>query len=307
MSIVSLVRVTLLTAAAALILAGCGDSGEGASSTPGADAFAHFLDADAPLVTYVDLAQARDQLGLPADADTLDFDSLKNEDTGDPSPEAQLVEAAIIGMPSLTSFVQTLHEDPASQQFDGSKIDAAANTLGSDGPLTIIHTSQPFGDIADGLIKLGYRPRSNLLTKEGERIEQVADAGDGFVLIGRNTAPRDAVEAQPGGPDELMSLLAPADQPIEQAANGADGSCVERLGGWENAALSEGVLRFELAAGSSADVIDTKELEQGLGIAADEPVDSDGYAEVAFTATADGPPASRVRAMLTRIGTGYAC
>jgi hypothetical protein len=307
MSLVSLVRVMLLTIAAALLLAGCGEEGEGTSSTPGIDQFARFFGADAPVVSYVDLAEARDQLGLPADADALDFGALKGEDVSNPSPEAQLVEASVIGMPSLTTFVQTLSEDPAAQQFDGSGIDAAANTLGDDGPLTIIHTSQPFGEIADGLTKLGYRPEGNLLTKEGERFEQVADGGDGFVLIGRNTAPRDAVEAQAGEPDNLVSLLEPADQPIQQAAQGVPDDCVTALGGWENAQLSEGVLRFDLADGSSADVLDVNELEHGLSIQADDPEENDGYAEVAFTRAADGPPGSSVRAMLTRIGAGYTC
>src|SRR5689334_11926348 len=119
MSVVSLVRVTLLTLVAALALAACGDSGEGTSSTPGVDAFAHFFKSDAPVVSYVDLAEARDQLGLPADADALDFEALKGEAINNPSPDAQLIEAAVIGMPSLTTFVQTLSEDPASQVFDG--------------------------------------------------------------------------------------------------------------------------------------------------------------------------------------------
>jgi hypothetical protein len=308
MSFASLVRVTLLTLAAALILGGCGDSEGGTSSTPGIDAFARFFAADSPVISYVDLAEVRDQLGLPADADSLDFAALKNEDTDDPGPDAQLIEAAIIGMPSLTSFVQTLQEDPASQQFDGSQIDAAANTLGDDGPLTVVHTSQPFGDIADGLKELGYRPEGNLLTKEGERIEQVADAGDGFVLIGRNTAPRDAVEAQAGAPDDLLSLLEPADQPIQQAATGAPGNCVTALGGWENAQTTEGVLAFKVNGGADAEAFDTTQLERSLGLEAEEPTTDGDTAQIAFTSDEQGgPPGSRVRVMLTRFATGYDC
>lgn len=308
MSIASLVRVTLLTLVAAPILTGCGDSGEGTGSTPGADAFARFFAADAPVVSYVDLAEARDQLGLPADADALDFSALKNEDVNNPSPNAQLVEAAATGMPSLTTFVQTLSADPASQQFDGSEIDAAANTLGDDGPLTIIHTSQPFGDIADGLTKLGYRPEGNLLTKEGERFEQVADGGDGFVLIGRNTAPRDAVEAQAGGPDDLMSLLGPADQPIQQAANGVQDDCVSALGGWENAQTTKGVLAFKVDGGADASAFDTAQLDHDLGIDTGEPTTDGDTAQVPFTkAAGGGSPGSPVGVMLTRFVSGYDC
>ncbi len=306
MSLVSLVRPLVLALVAALALAGCGDSGDDTRPTPGADAFAHFLGADAPVVSYVDYAQAREQLGLPADADPVDIDAIKNSDPNNPTPEAQLVEAGVIGLPSLTTFVETLNVDHAAEQFDGGAIDAAANTLTDDGPLTIVHTTQPFSEIADGLEGLGYRADGTVLTKEGEPFEQVADGGDGFIVIGRNQAAADAVAAQTAGPSDLLSLLEPADQPIQQVAGGIRDDCVTALGGWENAQTTAGVLAYRVDGGADADAFDTGELDHSLGLDSAEPTTDGDTAQVPFTTDAD-PPGSRVRIMLTRFVSGYDC
>jgi hypothetical protein len=304
---VKLVRLTALVAAtAALGIAGCGDDADDSRPTPAADAFARFMDADAPVVSYVDFAQAREQLGLPEDADALEFEAVKGEDFNNPSPEGQLISAAVIGMPSLTTFVETLDEDPASQEFDGAAIDAAANTITDDGPLTIVHTTQPFSEIADGLTALGYRAEGTVLTKEGERFEQVADGGDGFIVIGRNQGAADAVAAQTGGPSDLLGLLEPADQPIQQVAKGIPDDCVTALGGWENAQTTEGVLTFQVEGGADADAFDTGELEHQIGLDAGEPSVDGDTAQVPFT-TDISPPGSRVRIMLTRFVSGYDC
>ena len=144
--------------------------------------------SDAAAITFADLAQARVQLGLPADADALSFEALQGTDIRDPTPEAALVEAAVLSMPPLTSFVVTLEEDPAAEVFDGTAITGAINTIGEGFPMTILKTDQPFSEIADGLTALGYTEEGSTLTKEGERFEQVADAGDGIVVIGNNGA-----------------------------------------------------------------------------------------------------------------------
>jgi hypothetical protein len=260
------------------------------------------------VLTFVDYAQAREQLGLPDDADALDFEAFQDSDLDDPTPEAQLVETGVLGMPSLTSYVQTFEEDPASALFDGGQVTAAVNGLGDGYPMTIIKTGQPFSEIADGLTELGWRTEGDVLIKEGERFEQVADAGDGVVIIGRNEAAADALDA-PGGPTGLLELLAPADQPVQAGATGnPSDECVSAVGGLENAALDEGVVRFGIGEGDvDADAITTEELAEGLGFETGEPAADGSYGEIPFTAAADGPPGSRIRAFLTRFASIYDC
>ncbi len=128
--------------------------------------------------------------------------------------------------------------------------------------MTVIHTEQPFSEIADGLIELGYTEEGSAVTQEGERFEQVADAGDGIVVIGNNGAAADAVAADSEGPTALLDLLEPADQPIAAAANGIPDDCVTALGGWENAELTEGTLSFVFDSEASAENFDLEELNE---------------------------------------------
>ena len=92
------------------------------------------------------------------------------------------------------------------------------------------------------------------------------------------------------------SLLEPADEPIAAAANGIPDDCIVALGGWENSDLTAGILRFEIDGGySRPSAFDTAELEEALGITAEDPEIDGETAEIAFTTTEDGPPGSRVR------------
>jgi len=304
-----LIRLALLSALAAGAITGCGDDDEPAAPPP-LEQLGTYLPADAPVITFVDLAEARAQLGLPADADALDFDAYEDFDADDPTPEQQLVETAVLGMPSLTSYVQTLEEDPASAEFDGSKITAAVNTIGDGYPMTIIVTTQPFEEIAEGLTALGWRTEGDVVVKEGERFEQVADGGDGVVIIGRNEIAADVLADEPGGPTELFELLSPADQPVQAAVTGNPfDECVATIGGWENAALDEGVLRFGLADDQQADVesITTEELDETDTFDMGEPSVDGTFAEIPFTSPEDGPPGSSLRAFLTRFASVYDC
>jgi hypothetical protein len=305
---VKLVRLALPLLAAAAIVAGCGDDAEEPAEEPALNQIAAFIAPDAPVISFVDFGQARDQLGLPADADPLDFEALKDEDLNDPSPEAQLVGDAVIGMPSLTSFVITLDEDPASAEFDGSQITAAASTISDGFPMTVIQTTQPFSEISDGLTELGYTADADgtTLTKEGERFEQVADGGDGIIVIANNGAAADAIANKGDGPTELVDLLEPADQPIQAVGTGVPSNCITVLGGWENADTTEGVLRFQFDSEPSAENFDTAVLDKSLDITTEEPTIDGDTAEIPFTGEA-GPPGSRVRVLLTRFVTGYDC
>lgn len=302
-----LIRLALLSALAAAALAGCGDDGGDGSTAPALDELARYAPTEAAAITFVDFAAAREELELPDGADALDFDALQSVNVEDPTPEAQLVEAAVLAMPSLTSFVVTFEEDPNADVFDGAAITGALNTIGEGFPMTVIHTEQPFSEIADGLVELGWTQEGSTVTKEGERFEQVADAGDGIVVVGNNGAAADAVAAEAEGPTALVDLLEPADQPIAAAANGIPDDCITTLGGWENAELTEGTLRFAFDSEASAENFDLDELNESLRITAEEPAVDGETAEIAFTSEQDGPAVSRTRVMLTRFVSGYDC
>jgi hypothetical protein len=113
----------------------------------------------------------------------------------------------------------------------------------------------------------------------------------------------------PGGPTELLELLAPADQPVQSGTSGnPSDECISTVGGWENAALEEGVVRFGLSDGDvDAEAITTDELEEGLGFETGEPTADGAYGEIPFTSDPEGPPGSRIRAFLTRFASIYDC
>jgi hypothetical protein len=68
-------------ATAAALLAGCG-GGDADPEPEAIDALAPYLPADVPgVILYADLALAREQLGLPADADALAFERCRRRDS----------------------------------------------------------------------------------------------------------------------------------------------------------------------------------------------------------------------------------
>jgi hypothetical protein len=209
--------------------------------------------------------------------------------------------------PPLTSFVITFEKDPNAEVFDGTAIKAAINTIGTGFPMTILETDQPFSEISDGLTELGWTADGSTLTKEGERFEQVADAGDGIVVIGNNGAAAVAVANKGEGPTNLVDLLETADQPIAAAANGVPDDCITTLGGWENAQLTEGTLRFVVDGGADAESFDLDQLGESLRLTTEDPEVDGDTAEISFTSEEGGPATSRTRVMLTRFVTGYDC
>lgn len=290
----------LAAGAIAGALAACGGDEEDDAPSEPASSVARFLPDSSPVLNEVDLAQARDQLGLPEDADALDFEAVLADDFDPQSPEGRLISAANVAMPDLTlSVVQTLEPDPIAEAFDGTAITEAANTNADEGQITAIRTTQPFEELADALAQEGYERDGEVLSNPDARIGEIADTGEGVIVLGSSGAPAaDAAAEAPGGPPELVDLLAPADQPIAQGIQGAEEGCLTAFGGWENVTGTEGVVRIELEDEAEADRVDTGQLKEYMSATMSDPETDGNAVEVPFTAEERSAPGSPVRDVL---------
>jgi hypothetical protein len=290
-----------LSAAAALALPGCG-GGEPSD-------LAEYFPAAAPLYSTVDLAAAREELGLPDDAEALPFQAMIDQEFELDSPEGQLMVATQLGAPQLALSVQTLQLDPVTETFDDTAITAAATAPTEDGILTAIQTDQDFDDLADGLGAEGYERDGDTLTNADAEIQEVASAGDGIVLFSDRTGVAgEAASDPPGGPAELLDLLAGADQAIAQAGTGLGDTCVVAFGGWENPQGTEGAIRIEVDGTADAERVDLDALgEGGDTLDLGEPSVDGSTIEVPFTAESD-QGAFAIRALIqTTFGDVYDC
>lgn len=213
-----------------------------------------------PALAYADLAAAREQLGLAADA------AIR--------PRTQRLLFTFAARP-LFMFSLAFRADPSlgplGEVLDGGQIEAAAGTNfalsgpGSDeiGPddVLVLRTRQPFGQIANRLRQLGYEDGLDGLLVAGEPLPEpddevrrapsydgvpfpaVGDAGEGVVAMGGSER---AVRAALEGADEELSEVAAlvATLPgVSRAARGFDSrDCVVAVGLGESAAPREGEL-----------------------------------------------------------------
>jgi hypothetical protein len=244
------------------------------------DELARFLPDDVILLHFADLAAAREQLGLPADADTLAFEVLADDDYDPKSPEARLLDAAMTAMPDLgyippkgrtetvragadvdrlAEFSFQFKPDPVTEAFDSRAIAAAA--IGASpserGSLTAMRTSQPFEQLAAALTKEGYERNGPVLSKPGAPIIEVANAGDGVVVFAsKKASAAEAIDDPGGGLPELLALVEPADEPIVHATVGVADSCVTEFGGWQDARGSSGAFRIATDGAAELDRVD---------------------------------------------------
>jgi hypothetical protein len=292
---------TLGAVALAAVVAGCG-GGDGGSD------LAQYLPADTPLLTQVDLGQAREQLELPDDADALDFEAALEGEFDPDSPEGTLLTAALIGMPPLTGALQTFEDDPVSAAFDGTAISAAATTLSEGGSVTAIRTGQSFDDLASALEPEGYERDGDALVNDEQRLTEIADAGDGILLLAEGSATAsDAAADPPGGPTELIELLEPADEPIAQGVTSHEEDCITAYGGWENATFSSGTISVALDREADTADVDAGQLEDASSITLEEPTADGETVNIGFSADRD-PPTSLIRALVNQFGSGlYSC
>lgn len=289
-------RLLVVSALATALLTGCGggddpaatsSTADGGQSAGGADLadLASYLPADAQLISEVDLAGVREQLGLEAEADATDVESITDGDVTLDDPQGELVVAGGIGLPPVSAYFATLKADPVIAALDGTKITAAvSNQSDPNGQVEALRTEQPFASIADQLVKQGYDRKSDSLSKPGAAIDEVADAGDGVLVLTSDGdySAAELAESPPGGPKALISLLGPAGDPIAIANSLSDG-CMTAFGGRERADASAGTLRMQIDGEPQVDDLDLKPLET-VGITAGTPEVNGAFIEVPFEA-----------------------
>jgi hypothetical protein len=291
----SVIAVTLLAG-----VAGCG----GDSSDAPIDELTRYLPAgDAGYVAYADVAAVREELGLPADADALDYGILLDRQTDPAAPEARLLDTARLALPSLGFSINPLEPDPVTEAFDGGAI-AAAATGATKEALMAIRTSQPFDELADALADEGYERDGDVLSAPGAPIGEVVDAGDGIFVLGEHDASAaDAVADPPGGPEAALALVEPADEPVLQAVGGlpADDDCVTGYGGWHEASAETGDFRIAVDGPADAGRVDLQGLAELTDTELGEPSADGDVAEVPFTGGGEGG-ASPLRDLQASLG-----
>lgn len=163
-----------------------GDGGDGQSVVEavsegggGAVDLMERLPASSPAAAYVDLDAAREQLGLPADADLDDIDL-----TGEPE-RARLLGVAALGLPHLAQP----RDVPLTSALDTGQVHAAAATgsTSREYGVAVVRTDQSFDDLADALAQAGYEAEGELLVRGGPALQVVfpvvADGGDGTIVL----------------------------------------------------------------------------------------------------------------------------
>jgi hypothetical protein len=299
------------------------------------DELARYLPGgDSGLLVFADVTTAREQLGLPADADALAFEILLGRDYDPESPEAQLLESTGVAMPSFglapqkgvtevvpagtdlnvgaaLSQLPKPRPDPFTEAFDGGAIAAAAtgsSADGSPGPLTVIRTSQPFDELAEALAKQGYQRDGDVVSKPGAETNEVADAGGGVIVLSSKGASAAEAVAEPGGGlPPALALLEPADEPIAIADVGLAEDCVTGYGGWQDATGSSGVFVIATDGEGERERVELDELKRFTSADLRDPSDEGSTVEVPFRGGGE-KGASPLRLLLVSFGRGlYDC
>jgi hypothetical protein len=293
----------LVAALAAMIAfsAGCGGGGDesststtttttSASASGGGDVvtagLTSYLPTDATLLAVVDVARAREELGLPPDADAADVAALGSE--GLEAPGSQLVLAAALGATPLAVAALSGAPDPVAAALDGGAIEAAASNQGDpEGPVAVIRTRQSFDDLASKLADAGWERDGETITNtDEERVSEITGAGDGVIVFsGSGASAKELVASPPGGPKAMAALLA-GDGPSVGLATmipESQGGCLRVFGGRETADNTEGVMRFELDGAADPGAVDLSGLEES-GIKVGKAEVAGDVVEVPFTA-----------------------
>lgn len=312
----------LATALALLASTGCGGDDEASSTTSSSstttsgggggdaaptDGLTQYVPNDASLLSVVDVAEARSELGLPADADAADLEALTTE--GLEAPASQLVLATSLGAPPLAVAALSGAPNPLAEAIDGTAIQAAASNEGdTSGPVAVIRTEQSFDDLAGQLTEAGWERDGDTITDpEGERVAEITDAGDGMIVMsGKGASAQELVAAPPGGPEDMADLLARGGPSVGLATKipPSNGGCLRVFGGRETADNTEGVMRFQLDDAADADKVDLSGLDDSGLTAGEVTVDGD-VVEAPFTADL-GPSANPINEVLANFAfTGF--
>lgn len=222
---------TCVALALAALISGC-SSGGGSGSGADGDLLDR-LPSDARMVASVDLAKAREALGLPVGADPLE---------GDPENELRLVFIAGFALPHL----QAPTPDPAREALDHGQIEAAVSGGEFGSQVTVVQTRQPVEEALDALEKEGYRRDGDVLASEkpAGRVSQIAYGAAGeadglLVLASTREVLDEAIEGGGGADAPWRELLESVEGPLRLAVP-SDGDCLQGLAGADSLKPAEG-------------------------------------------------------------------
>jgi hypothetical protein len=254
---------------AAVALAGCGGGADGgeaqepAVAAPDATALLGYLPPNPPEIALVDLAAARADLGLPADADASEL--------GGSDAQSDLGAAA----GSVIPYLSLPRRRPIQDAIDHRAITAAAGNLVQGGPgITAIATAQPLDDIGQRLITEGYERHGDILESDSSFVQGsysvIADTGDGVLVLGfsRGTVER-ATEDAAAADNPARPLIEEVSGVTRKALVTDDLDCIDGIGVGQSADLDSGEIRIEVAEEASgerfrlADALTLPEFEFG--------------------------------------------
>lgn len=213
-------RSSLATIASAIALALASATGfaacsEGEVNNTASDPIelARYLPENVTLIQTIDVVEARQELGLPDDANAAPTSSqIRKPD----SPQARLFALTSRAFPVVRDAYLMGLDARGASPLDGSLILAAAGATGS-GAVSIVSTSEPFDDVAAKLETSGYRQQRNLYLAGPRAVENasgvVADGGSGRVIfaaderLATKVMDRMSEEAEPGVTAEALQAV----------------------------------------------------------------------------------------------------
>jgi hypothetical protein len=247
-------------------ISGCGDDENGGDRPDRAELLDHVPSVEGGALAYADFATAKEQLGLPEDADVADFTT--GDDPANVGRE-RLADTAAWLLHYLTNPQPT----PLRKAIDHGAIGAAANNVDDGGSgVSVIRTSQSFDDIARALGRSGYERDGDVLESKSppgpSRLYRVlADAGDGVIVLGfERRAVEDAVAGSAGSDNLARALLEGVDGvargSIATVVDSTSLDCVRGLAVGESFDRETADLRIEIDGEASADRFRLPELRE---------------------------------------------
>jgi len=234
-------------------VAGCGeDQGGEADNADLAELAAYLPQEDVAIMAAVDVAAIREDLGLPDDADAAPTETdLQAFDLDD--PELQLIHEVSLPFPVVLRAYSENFDAEESSPLDGALIDAAAGGVAGVELLSVVHTAEPWDEIAGKLEDAGYKQADDIYVAGPDTPDAaagvVADAGDGVVVFAAESEQAEAVLARADEAAEPSGMAAALDV-IEEPARAAstvpagDDKCVKAVVAGESGDGATGTLAF---------------------------------------------------------------
>jgi len=222
-----------LLVVAATALASCNENLaiENAATDPAE--LARYFPENTDLVQTTDVAEVRQELGLPEDADATPIDRSVLRDRE--SPQSKLFALTSRAFPVVLDAYLSEPEVAGTSPLDGTLIRAAAHDSGE---LTIVSTEEPFNGVVDKLERTGYSLAGGLYIAGPDTPKAaspvVADGAGGRVVfagsrrLALKTLRRIEERAEPGAAAESLHAVSGS---VKLATTGRTGGsrCVEAL------------------------------------------------------------------------------